>query len=481
MWAPGGPGLPRAHPMMLEAQTGTVVWQGPSLGWETMGPTVQTCNGTEYITFWAGAEIDNRKAGVYHVYDSNYRPVFNVTSKGALEYADAHEIYFTPQCTAIITTYQTRAYNLSHYGIENGWLMDSYFQEIDLATDKLLFQWEASEHINVTDAIWLPPVKDQGKSENNGYDFLHLNSVEKDRFGNYLLSARHTNNLYYISGVNGNVIWTLGGLRNDFTDLSDGNATNFAWQHHARWVDANMTKISLFDDRSSAYHTTEHNLTRGIIISVDTTAKTVKLDKAYYATQGIQAMREGSMQVLDDSPEPGNVILGYGHEPAWTEYAPNGTVLFDIAFGPMGRNRASADNYRAIKVNWTGLPTFSPSIAAGPEATYTFHKKSSTFAVQRRNEEGQYLQNTTAYLSWNGATNISYWVILASNDSLRLDVSSNFVAKVDKSGFETNYLFPNTAKYVQALAVNGSDFVLGTTSLLELASGNVLALSLIHI
>ena len=58
MWAPGGPGLPRAHPMMLEAQTGTVVWQGPALGWETMGPTVQTCNGTQYITFWAGAEID---------------------------------------------------------------------------------------------------------------------------------------------------------------------------------------------------------------------------------------------------------------------------------------------------------------------------------------------------------------------------------------------------------------------------------------
>lgn len=474
LWAPGGKDLPSAHPMILEAQTGAIVWSGPTYEWEAIGPTVQSCNGSDYITWWSGSGlIDGRKAGMFYIYNTQYEMVWNVSSQGIPKYADAHEIFLTPQCTAIISTYESRPYDLTHWNITTGYLMDSYFQEIDLATGEMLFQWRASDFVNVTDSVWDPTIDESGESIHNGYDFFHVNSVEKDHHGNYLLSARHMHSLYYVSGVNGQVIWTLGGKRNDFKDLSEGNATNFAYQHHARWVDANLTKISFFDDGNWAFKTLTHNVTRGVLVEIDTVARTARLEQSYIATENILSVREGSMQVLQDSPEPGNVVLGYGNEPAWTEFSSNGTVLFDISLGPVGHNRRSADNYRALKVNWTGIPTWNPRIASGPSSQYDFNKNRSLFEVRRQDEEGNYLENNTAYFSWNGATEISHWILLASNDSTKLNVSSHYYATVSKTGFETSFVVGDATKYVQALAVDAQGAVIGATSVVEMQN-NVL-------
>ncbi|GAB7340605.1 hypothetical protein MBLNU457_7013t1 [Dothideomycetes sp. NU457] len=473
MWAAGGFNLPAVHPMILEANTGTTVWQGPIISHETMGPTVQRCNGSDYLTMWSGNGLfEGRKAGKSYIYNKNYELVWTISAKGGLKFVDGHEIFLTPQCTAIVTVYETHPHDLSHWNMTDGYLMNSYFQEIDLATDELIFQWSAVDNMDITDSIWRPENKQQGFRKQMGYDFAHLNSIEKDYLGNYLLSMRHTSNVLYVSGVDGHVIWTLGGKRNDFEDLSGGNATNFAWQHHARWVDnQNLTKISIFDDRSSLYQTTENNLTRGIIVEIDTTARTVRLDKSYDALHDIQAMREGSMQVLQDSPEPGNVILGYGNEAAWTEYAPNGTVLFDVTFAPFGLNRLTPDNYRALKVNWTGEPTWNPSIASGPNADYSFNKSTNIFEILRHDHNGEPRQNTTAYFSWNGATDISYWIVLTSKTNTNMTISSNFEARVVKKGFEIHYSLPYDTRFVRAIAVSDNDVIMGATAILELASG----------
>ena len=482
MWSAEG-SFGDVNPMMLEANTGAVVYSAPAYQSHAMGPTVQQCNATNYISWWSGVgQIDSRSAGRYYIYNTDYELVYNISTKGYLRYADCHEFLLTPQCTAIITAYETRPYDLSHYNITDGYLMDSYFQEIDLATDEVIFQWQASAHVNVTDAIWQPEAMDQGKSIHRGYDFFHLNSVQKDHLGNYLLSSRHTNSVYYISGINGNVIWTLGGKGNDFVDLSGGNATNTRWQHHARWVDANLTKLSIFDNRNTRlYNINEHNLTRGIIVDIDTVARTAKLDKAYLATKDAHVVREGSFQVLTDSPESGNVMMGLGSEPTYTEYSANGTVLLDIAFGPMGRDRATADNYRALKVNWTGAPSWSPRIASGPAPNYDFNLTRQMFEVLRQDPNGSYLKNTTAYFSWNGATEMSYWILLASNESTTLSVSSNYFAKVSKIGFETSFEIGNAAKYVQALAVDVDDTVTGASAVVEMQSGALLAQDVRHV
>jgi len=61
---------------------------------------------------------------------------------------------------------------------------------------KLLFQWRASDHVPLADSY-----KDRGndgRTKETSYDFFHLNSIEKDESGNYLISSRHVHTLYYL-------------------------------------------------------------------------------------------------------------------------------------------------------------------------------------------------------------------------------------------------------------------------------------------
>src|SRR6266516_3344401 len=74
----------------------------------------------------------------------------------------------------------------------------------------------------------------------------HLNSVDKNDEGDYLVSGRHTSSMMKISGANKSVIWRLGGKKSDF--VLDG--FNFTGQHDARFRGGNSSVqlISLFDN-----------------------------------------------------------------------------------------------------------------------------------------------------------------------------------------------------------------------------------------
>lgn len=66
-WAPAGPHMPQTHPQLVEPYTGTLVWYGPAVtDNNTIGPTVQSCNGSSYITFWAGDHVYDRFVGRYY-------------------------------------------------------------------------------------------------------------------------------------------------------------------------------------------------------------------------------------------------------------------------------------------------------------------------------------------------------------------------------------------------------------------------------
>ncbi|KAF2156462.1 hypothetical protein K461DRAFT_319016 [Myriangium duriaei CBS 260.36] len=474
-WAPGGPRLPHARPMLLDANTFSTVYAGPDFGDESMSPTIQSCNGTNYLTWWSGHGKEGYKWGRYYMMNNRYEIVYNLTALPPLNSADAHELVITPQCTAILTSYEHIQFDLSMYNITNGWLLDSYFQEIDLATGELLFHWQASAAMpNIAfETPTRPPIFREGLAEGEGHDWFHINSVAKDHKGNYLISSRHACTIYYISGMNGAVIWRLGGSHSDFEDLSGGKATDFAWQHDARWLNHNLTRLSLYDDRTAGpRHRSADPTSRGIILELDYDKKTVRLVESYYATRGIESDREGNMQVLLDSPTQGNVMLGYGQEPALTEFAANGTVLLDVAFGPLHLERDSADNYRALKVNWTGMPYWPPSLAPGPTESFLYDPANETFFVRLHDDFGNAAINDTAYFSWNGATEVKSWVILASNQTGNLTLPDHFLTEVPKTGFEDHAFVGAETRFVAALAINGSDHVLGATFTMEMNSPN---------
>lgn len=476
-WAPHGEGISTV-PQLLDTRTLSVVYQGPQYDEDTFGFSVQTCNNTDFLVWWAGTSINGRAAGFIYIVDSTYHQVWNVSSIG-LEYVDAHDVYLTPDCHVIYTAYQSRIFDLREFSTdkheltEESWLMDSYFQEVDLATNELLFEWRASDHIDLHDSLWPAEKEGQGNESWHGWDYFHINSVQKDHRGNFLISARHTNALYYIDGTEGSVVWTLGGPRNDFRDLDDGRATNFAWQHDARWIDDSLTTISLFDDRSCGYFKPkdrQDRISRGIVVNLDYDSMTVRLCDEYRAPDNITAVRKGGMHYLDN----GNVLLGYGSEPGFTEFDPNGTILWDVRFGPVMKHmdRKTADNYRTYKLDWIGTPYWDPRIAPGPSFDGT------PVSLFNGTYEDLYanLVNDTAYFSWNGATMLTKWLVLASHDPMQVFRMQSQLQRIDKTGFETGVHIGGAGPYVCAIALGENDEILGVTPLMNVQTGTATAI-----
>jgi hypothetical protein len=173
--------------------------------------------------------------------NASYDIVHTVNAANGLS-ADLHEFLITPQGTALMTMYQVVEYDLSKFPgyhpkedepLAPTYIWDCIFQEVSIDSGALLYEWRASEHINITSTYrGIGP----GGSRDDAFDWFHINSIAKDELGNYLISSRYMHSVIYIEGRTGDVIWTLGGRENDFMDLSGGNGTNFASQHDARFL-----------------------------------------------------------------------------------------------------------------------------------------------------------------------------------------------------------------------------------------------------
>ncbi len=108
----------------------------------------------------------------------------------------------------------------------------------------------------------------------------------------------------------------------------------------------------------------------------------------------------------DTEPLPnGNVFVGWGTEPYLSEYSSSGKLLLE---GEFPRPDLS---YRATLEQWVGLPLTLPAAAA------------------RRTNAGK----TTVYASWNGATAVVSWRVLAGSGA----GSAGVVRSAARSGFET--------------------------------------------
>lgn len=242
--------------------------------------------------------------------------------------------------------------------------------------------------------------------------------------------------LTYIDGHTGNIIWRLGGKHNDFHDLSAGAATNFTWQHHARFRD-NGTAITLFDNASRG-EGAPRLTSRGLYLDIDTHQMTVRVRHEYWNPHPISSQSQGSVQLLDT----GNVLLGYGANAAWTEYTLAGDVLCHVHFGPASTFGAgNILSYRVFKHAWTGRPRTSPDLA---------------------------LYRYEAAVSWNGATEVATWVLQGSDtrDPTEEDESITFLTAVPKSGFETIISIPahTSQDYLRVLALNATGRILGATA-----------------
>lgn len=354
---------------------------------------------------------------------------------GVFDGGDLHEFIITDEGTALFTVYDPIPADLSEIGgPEFGWLYDGLFQEINITTGELLFEWRASKHFpaNVT----YENLNTQGRDRETAFDYFHINSIDKDSKGNYLISARHSHTVNYIDGQTGAVLWTLGGMLNDFADLSNGAATNFSWQHDARWLDDNT--LTLFDNTAHSNLDPEAS-SRGMRIRLDFNDRTAELQVAYHHPQTLKSTSQGNMQVLDT----GNVLVEWGHSAAFTEFTPEGEVVCDVHFGASAYYTfGRVVSYRAHKGSWVGRPQTNPDAA---------------------------VTRNSIYVSWNGATEVTAWQLQVWDGHNLDNLTFIPIAETDKDGFETMIEIPDGVdeRLFKVAALDSQGMILGMTTTIE--------------
>jgi len=384
---------------------GQPIWENPLAGKVTTNFRVQHYRGSPVLTWWEGEIELGHGVGEYVIADAGYRTIRRVQAAARLR-GDLHEFVITPRNTALLTSYVVRKYDLSGVGgPTHGTIQDAIFQEIDLASGKLLLEWHSLDHVLLEESY--APVEAD-------WDFFHINSVDLDEDGDLLVSARSTHTVYKLAR-DGTIVWRLGGKRSNF---NMGPGSTFAWQHDARRQrDGTLT---LFDNGATP---AVERLSRGLILDVDERRMTASL-VSQYSHPGVLSGSQGSVQLLPN----GNVFVGWGETPRVSEFDRSGRLLFDAVLGKQ------YECYRAFRMPWSGRPAEAPAIAlTGPDGA------------------------RTAYASWNGATEVRHWQLLAGAGGGELQT----VSRVPASGFESALPAPSAGPCFAVRALDAGGRTLG--------------------
>ncbi|KAI0556145.1 ASST-domain-containing protein [Xylaria curta] len=427
----------RSGPVIYRADDLSLVYSEPR--WSVVhNAHVGRFNGSDYLVFIGQSRVGNGPSTTCLLYDSTYTLAYNISAHGAGHASmGTHECHLTADGSAVIVLTEIITFDLTAVrGPKNGQIMDNIIQEIDIATGKLLWGWRASHHYDLLESYI------EYKHDTGAYDYIHMNSVEKTTGGNFLISARHTHSIKLIERESGDVIWTLGGKYNDFVDTSAGKATDFAWQHHARFSNAAGTQLTMFDNHNNTSTIgCKANCTRGKHVELDYENFTARLMSEFYHPESLVSAFEGSFQLL----ESGNAFLGWGANPTFTEHTVSGECVLDVQFDAWRPDKGYPVNYRAFKMNWKGYPTWDPEIA-----------------VVRTGTDGGF----KIYVSWNGATEVENWKLLWG--FTHGGVTEPAVV-VPRAGFETEIHLKYVLPFVRAVALDKDGQILGMTAVVRLA------------
>jgi hypothetical protein len=410
------------HGPMIFDEAGNLVWfdQLPP-GTEATNLQVQQVGATPVLTWWQGhVPPQGFGEGEDVIADGSYRQIGRVHAGNGYQ-ADLHDFHLTPQGTALITVFNPIACNLSGLGGPSGGAVtDSIFQEIDLKTGLVRREWHSLDHVSPGDSYSSPTTTSTAWP----FDYFHINSIDQLADATTLISARNTWALYELNTLTGQVLTRIGG-RHSNVKLASG--ANTAFQHDAT-VLGNGT-ISIFDNGAVPK---VHPQSRGIVVAVNPQTKTDTVVAQYEHPTALSAGSQGNVQLLAN----GDVFVGWGSEPYFSEFSAGGQLLFDAHM------HGAYQSYRSYRFPWTGAPTGAPAIAA---------VKPSAGAGGRG--------PVTVYASWNGDTRTASWRVLAGPSAKQLAA----VATAARGGFETAIATPGPEPYVAVQALDASGAVLGTS------------------
>jgi len=390
--------------------------------------SLQTYEGRPVLAWWQG-QIDSSdvtKSGEYVIVDQHYRVLARLRATDGWVLT-LHEIVIRGD-GAWVTASKNVDVNLSRYGgAASGEVVDSAVQEYNLKTGQLIRSWDALAHIPLSDS-WtpVPPV-------GSDWDAYHINSIELPGDGSFVVSMRNTWAAYMVNIASGKIEWMLGGKHSSFRF---GSGAAFQWQHNVT-VYPGTPLVTLFDDHCCQVTRAGNTVrptgpSRGLVLKLDSTAHTASVADAYTFGTNVDSEYMGNIQPLAN----GNELVGWGSQPRFSEYTASGHLLLDAVL-------PSPDiTYRATVEPWVGLPLYPPSGAA-----------------RRINAQ------TTVYASWNGATEVASWRVLAGSSGSTLVP----VTTAPKSGFETTIAVSHSYRVFRLQALNQAGNVIGTSDAFTIA------------
>jgi Arylsulfotransferase (ASST) len=405
--------------------------------------TVQTYGGKPALSWWQGQITGTgvTTSGEDVVVDQHYRTV--ATLKGADGWIISEHEMIISGGNAWVTAYKSIPMNLTPYGgSANGVLLDSAVQEYNLKTGALMYSWDAFNPGGKPNV----PLSDSRSRAVRGipWDAYHVNSIQLTGHETFLVSLRNTWSAYLVNRLTGAIEWTLSGDPKLSTFKLPADA-EFSWQHDVELHKGSV--VSVFDDSCCEIKgVTAKGLltlgsptgpTRGLVLKLDVATHTASLVSQYERTKNpsFDSAFLGNTDLLPD----GNVAVGWGSEPFFSEYSKSGKQLL-YAEWPI-----PDISYRVYVQSWIGTPYFPPSGAV-------------------RTARGK----DTVYASWDGATQVVSWRVLGGSDAKHLKI----VATKAKSGFETAITLASSNKTYEVQALDAGGHVLGTSNTFGASSNN---------
>ncbi|KEF56327.1 uncharacterized protein A1O9_07908 [Exophiala aquamarina CBS 119918] len=423
--APGGPATAakQISPYIM-TDTGDLVWSGP------VGPSynvrVQEYNGARVLTYFSGEGTAGASAVVGHGYgeivvrDTSYNIIATVcpqfknftmeTGVTAKCHSDLHESFITSRNTMLVSAYNTTRADLTSVGgPKDGWILDSIAAEVNITTGEVLFQWSPLAHLPINGSHY--PLAGQGVNQSIPYDFFHINSIQLVG-ENYLINSRHYWTTFLVN-PQGKILWEINGLDGgDFGELPEGPGET----HPGR---------DIAPDSATG--------------SVITSGPHNQFDRPSTACRRVV---QGSFLHLDN----GNMFMGYGSDPVMVEYGPleKGETLAKTRWSATFGYSTLISSYRTYKQVWHATPATNPDLVV---------------LAAEINDQLHCAGNSTyrGYVSWNGATDVTAWMVYAGATNASLKA----LGRAMKSGFETEFVIPNDAAFVQVGAIenNGNNVV----------------------
>jgi len=303
--------------------------------------------------------VDNDLTTVFYkkvsgaVYDFKYQPngeltynIYSTQSYGLDSSGNLINQFFTPEGFALdiheLIVQQDGSYyilgrdhitvDMSQY-VTNGdtaaILVAHTIHHMD-ANDNEMWRWESFNHYDILD------VDDNVDLTQHTIDWTHCNSIEVDFDGNIIISVRNFNEVTKINRQTGEIIWRLGGKKNQFQFINDNR--RFGRQHDVRRH--SNGNIYLFDN--GRYLIPEYS--SYVEYEIDENNLTATLIRRYSRSESIFTPSRGGVQEMGN----GNILVSWGEHinPYITEINVEDSIEFELVLP------YTPHKYRAYRFPW---------------------------------------------------------------------------------------------------------------------------------